>query len=284
MKKLLLAIVILIVLAGVAFFVGWLQLRLPEHTYAVVFTKSGGWDEEVTSPGAFTWRWEALVPTNLTLHEYLIVPQDTEFNYTGELPSGSLYAAVLDPRPDFGYSIAFTISFTLDPDALPELASRQRIEPDALDAWYERITTSIATRAVALVESMASTDDLALLLASVSPAIETRLIESIAPQFPEIVIHRILPKRAQLPDVDLYLVAKEQYLAVLRSRDLSRIEQMEETVRTDTRVEQHFQVLERYGELLSAHPVLLELFTMKGGNLDEILAEIESIPLPETDE
>ena len=280
MKKLLVFLVILIIIGAVAFFVGWIQIQLPENTYAVIFTKTRGWDETVTEPGKFTWRWERLIPTNMSLHKFSIEPHNATFSYEGELPSGSLYAGMIEPRPDFSYAVSFSISFTIRPQALSKLVAEQRLVPEKLDEFYDRISTSIATRATAVLNTLARSEDYAVMLSSVSPEIGETLLSQMAGSFGEIDLHRVLPTRVELPDVELYQTAKEQFITVAKSREQSRIEQMEVTVRTATRIEQHFEVIERYGTLLSTYPVLIDLFELKGGRLDEILSEIDSMDLP----
>lgn len=282
MKKLLILLAVLIVLSGVVFYFGWIQFQLPEHTYAVIFTKSGGWDEEVTEPGRFTWRWERLIPTNLTLHRYELHPHRTTFSYDGELPSGSLYAEGIEPRPDFSYSVTFSIAFALRPEALPRIAAEEGITPDLLPEYYDRVSTAVATKAAAVLNTIARDEDYGLMLASISPEIGELLLRRIAPQFPDLEMHRVLPQQIDMPDVELYQVAKEQFIAVTESRRQARIDRMSETVNTETRVNLHFQVLERYGHLLTEYPALLDLFNLKNGNLDEILNEIESLDLGET--
>ena len=277
MKKLIIALFLLIVLGGVVFYFGWVQIQLDEKTYAVIFTKTNGWDEEVTVPGRFSWRWQRLIPTNMKLHKYRIEPQSSQFSYDGALPSSDLYAGMIEPAPDFSYHISFTVSFTLRPEGLLNIASEQRIAPDELPEYYERIATSISISAAAVLNELSRTEEFALMLASVSPEVEAILLDRVAPGYPEFDIHRILPDRLELPEVELYQTGKELFLEVARSRRDATISQMDGTVRTDTRVEQHFSVLERYGELLEAYPVLLELITIKEGRLDEILEEIERV-------
>ncbi len=279
MKKILLVFAFVVVLGAVVFYLGWIQIRLPENTYAVIFTKTRGWDATVTAPGTFAWRWERLIPTNLALHKYLVEPQSTSFRYSGRLPNGDLYAELIEPRPSFDYEVAFSISFTLKPEALVTLASEQKITPERLPEYYDRIATSIAATASAVLNSLAADEDFATQLATVSPQVEKLLLDRIGPQFPEVQIHRLLPTTLELPDVDLYRAAKAQFLAIAASREQTLIEHMSTVVKTENRVDQHFGVLERYGDLLSRYPVLLELFTLKGGRLDEILGEIEN---PET--
>jgi len=280
MKKVLVVVVVLLLVGGGGLYLGWIQLQLSENSYAVIFTKTKGWDETVTEPGGFTWRWERLVPTNLKLHRYQIEPQATRFSYDGELPSANLYAEMILPRPDFGYHVEFSMSFTLRPEALPGLASEERILPDDLPEFYERIFTSMAASAAAVLNDLSRSEEFGTLLATVSPEVESILIERLQAHFTNVDIHRLLPQNLELPDVELYHTARRQFLAIAASRELSVIDQMPETVQTDTRVNQHFSVLERYGEILERFPVLLELITLKEGRMDEILDEIERVGLP----
>ena len=279
MKKILVLLLILVAIGGATFYFGWIQIQLPEYTYAVIFTKTRGWDESVTEPGRFTWRWERLVPKNLKILKYTIEPQNATFRYNGQLPSGDLYSQLIEPRPDFDYSVAFSLSYTLNPEALPEIASVQMISPDSMDLYYDRLTTSISAQAATIVNSLARSEEFTVTLAVASPEIESMLINRLQPQFREVTIHRILPTTLELPDVELYHAAKAQFLKIAASREASRVRIMDDVVKTDIRVNQHFDVLERYGELLAKYPVLLDLIELKEGRLDTILEEIERIEI-----
>jgi hypothetical protein len=57
MKKFIFLFIILLIAGGCAFFFGWIQILIPAETYAVAFTKTGGFDDEVIEPGKFVWRW-----------------------------------------------------------------------------------------------------------------------------------------------------------------------------------------------------------------------------------
>jgi hypothetical protein len=78
MKAFLITLIILVVLAGAAFYFGWLQILLPAENYAVIFTKTGGYDETVVRPGEFSWRWQRLIPTNMTVYTFDLHPRSAE--------------------------------------------------------------------------------------------------------------------------------------------------------------------------------------------------------------
>ncbi len=57
-------LIVLLAISGTVFFFGWLQFSVPAGSYGVMLSKSGGYYNEVITPGEFSWRWERLVPTN----------------------------------------------------------------------------------------------------------------------------------------------------------------------------------------------------------------------------
>ena len=56
MKKFLILLILLLVIGGVVFFFGWIQILLPPGTYAVINTKTGGYEEKAIPAGDFAWR------------------------------------------------------------------------------------------------------------------------------------------------------------------------------------------------------------------------------------
>ena len=60
MKRLLVALFVLVVIAAAVFFFGWVQFQIPPDAHGVIFTKTNGWEEEVVDPGTFVWRWQSL--------------------------------------------------------------------------------------------------------------------------------------------------------------------------------------------------------------------------------
>ena len=88
MRKFLVSLLLVVIAAGVAFYFGWIQLQLPADTYGVIFTKTNGFEQNVVKPGTFVWRWQRLLPTNLTLFTYQLKPQESEVAKTAKLLMG----------------------------------------------------------------------------------------------------------------------------------------------------------------------------------------------------
>ena len=89
-----LTLLILLGACGTAFWFGLLSIDLEEGEYGVVYTKLKGYEDQAIKSGDFIWRWEALIPTNLTLHTFTLEPRVVALKSSGTLPSGDYYKAL----------------------------------------------------------------------------------------------------------------------------------------------------------------------------------------------
>ena len=276
MKKLVILLLILVVLGATAFYFGWIQIRLPENTYAVIFTKTGGWDEAVVNPGEFVWRWERLIPTNLKMHTFPLKPYTANVTASGSLPSGDIYAGILDPAPDFGFAVTLSVSFGIKPESLPHLVSTTVLSEDTFDAWHDEVKTAISAKATAFIRDRSTDVNAASSLTSMGDAIITDLIWYLESSFADVDFKAIVVQNIEIPDIELYQTAKQLFLDFSRSRKESFENVLSQITWTESRVDQHFDVLERYGDLITRFPALLDLLTLKGGDLSTILDEIDA--------
>ena len=283
MRKFIISAIILVALAGTVFYFGWVQIHLPENTYAVIFTKTGGWDDSVTKPGTFVWRWERLLPTNFKIHTFTLKPHTASISASGALPSGDVYADMLDPKPDFNFSVKMTVGFNVDPESLPLLVSTATLTEDTFEAWQTETESAIAAKAEAFIRERSTDVNAATTLTSMGNAIVEDLRRYLENSFTSLDFKAIVVDDIQVPDFELYLTAKELFLNYSKSRELSHEQALSRITWTESRSEQYFNVLEKYGELLSRYPSLLDLLSLKGGNLGNILEEIDAYsPPPES--
>jgi len=276
MKKLIVIAIILLLLGGTAFYFGWVQIRLPENTYAVLFTKTGGWDEEVTEPGKFNWRWEKLIPTNCKIHTFTLEPHTSRISASGSLPSGDIYAGILDPAPDFTFSMDLTVTFNIRPDALPSLVSDALLSEETFDSWYGETKTAISSKAGTFIRERSTDVTAASSLTAMADSLISDLTRYLESSFPEVDFKAVFVGDIDIPDFELYLTAKRLFLEYSESRKESYEEALSRITWTESRSEQHFNILEKYGELITRYPSLLDLFSLKGGDLGIILEEIDA--------
>jgi hypothetical protein len=273
---------IILALAIIGFFVGWVQLALASDTFGVVFTRTHGFEEAAIPPQGFSWRWERLVPGALTLYRFPLKAQSMDLTIKGSLPSGETYATVTAEKPDFSFEISLSVSFRLRPAALPKLADSTHLRPEGIAEYYKVLTQGMQSRALSIAlaapitggESNASGNPEAIAPFANSDVF-SRLITSELPGFfPEIEFLSLAPFAVRIPDLALYERLRSVYLNVVTARENALkasaarlVTQEADQQSTRLKQEQTLASLEKYGELLDKHPGLIKLLfltTSKG--------------------
>ena len=265
MKKFLVFLLVLIILAGTVFFLGWAQLTVQPGSYGVMRSKTHGLEAEVIKGGDFRWIWYKIIPKNA---EVLVFNLDT-VNYSiknsGSLISGQTYASLAGLDADFSWEISGELSFSLKPETLPEMVSRENITGMAdLKKAEEKLAERIGNFALERIKSYAETDEKTL-ESLLLPGSLSQLNSEISSSFPGIENLDCTIHVVRYPDYALYQSVKalyQEYLArqsaVLRP-DLNR--DAEKRIETRNRMDE----LTRYGELLTKYPILLQYLALEKG-------------------
>lgn len=281
MKKYIILFIILVVIGGTAFVAGWLQIFIPPDTYCVAFTKTGGFDKHVTEPGKFSWRWERLIPTNMTLYKFKLQSVQRDVTLNGEIPSGAIYSTVMPGEPAFTYKLTLSISFVLKPSALPELVSKHNVRPDTIDQWYKTLVNSafhyVSKQLLTLnsIDKYYSSSDIAV-----------KLKNTVKNEYPFIEISDISIYNSVLPDIDLYKKAKSIYFSladaqaesqknILKEAEGGKVSQMI----SENIEKQKIATYKEYGKLLNEYPILLKYFSLQKENKGDL--QIPNVKLPE---
>jgi hypothetical protein len=283
MSKGLVILILILAAAAVVFYFGWIQIRLPADSVAVVFTKTGGYEEKVIRPGAFSWRWQRLLPTNLTLYRYPLRPYAAELTVEELLPSAAMYARVLPETPDFSFRANVWVRFILRPESLPQLLRDEKLTPDALPDYY-RLASDALSRAIA---ERARRGELAGELGTGSGQIAITLREEMEREFPRLQILELQVRDLRLPDPQLYALARDSYRSLVEARDRARNTAAAGLAGEREQEASKLESLAAYGELLNKYPVLLkaiyvqhltgkELVAIPGFDLDKALSGLES--------
>lgn len=266
----------IVLLAVVTFFFGWVELALPAGTHGMVFTKSGGWDKSAIVPGGVTWRWERLIPTNMTLYAFDLTPQIVERVVSGSLPSAERYAAEIDvDLNDFKYEIGLNCQLRLRAEYLPRIVAESDLRPDTLFAWYQQAAASATDAAVTALFSGKMT---ALLLSPETIGEQVR--HWIATRHPALEIIAIDLTSSSIPDHDLYLHAKETFTSRINSQQRARLEAMDDLAQAREQAYQHSEVLRMLGEALKEFPQLVELLSRSDARLLNQVLGVAEGPSP----
>lgn len=276
MKKFVITLLLIVALAVGAFFVGWTELGLPAGAYGVAFTKSGGWDTAAIIPGGVTFRWERLIPTNMTLYVFDLTPQSVQRRAAGRLPSAGLYAGEIGiDAAELSYDVGITVWLRLRADYLPQLAAEEDLRPETLPAWYERATAAAGDAAVA---ALLSQDAAALVTDPQALAERTR--RWLAERRPEMEITAIELTPHSIPDPDLYARAKAAMEARIDTQQRARLTVIEDFALSGEQARQYAEMLARLGKTLAEFPELADLLSRSPA---ELLGSVLGVPLPATE-
>ncbi|MDR0315753.1 MAG: hypothetical protein LBH97_02510, partial [Treponema sp.] len=222
MKKFLATLFILIILAGVAFFFGWAQLKVPPGAYGVIHSKTHGIDPRPVQSGEFRWLWYKLIPTNVEISVFRLDPVNHSISAGNTLPSGHIYAAfartIAGTPVDFSWEINASLSFSISPDALVSLVTEHNIgSQEALTVYEQSLAEQIEIFTLRRFNSVeAPVQLLEELLANGSSA---GFEQEIQKQFPMITNVSCLVRTARFPDFALYAQIRDMFIT--RQRELA---------------------------------------------------------------
>ena len=265
MKKFIISLMIILIFAGVIYTIGLVTLFVPAGTWGVIETKTGGVEETVIKGGtwSWTWRWERIIPTMMTIHIFKpeIYKASLENPIKGQIfPSAREYATVLDGNPDFSFEAYYYIEFSVIPETFPDLV-RKGIKPDNIISWSQDIAKQIGTQISRIILANPSL----LFDKDFNQKIQAQLEDN--PEFSPVKIEKLIPEKIQMPDYQLYLKAKENYLKI---QDLKLQAQIKELSAKHDRnmlaMEKEMDIIkniDKYGELLTKYPVLIQFLYMR---------------------
>ena len=263
MKKFLVTLIILVILGGVAFIFGWVQFSVPLGKYGVIISKTHGIDPNLVRSGEFRWVWYKLIPTNVKIAIFSLNHSKYPINLSSSLASGDTYASFAGiTNADFSWSLRGEISFNIKPETLVALTQKNNLSSqEDLDSYLQNAAKEIEI--IILREFSSASMDSERLERIMSGNADAELEREIKIKFPEIQAFSLIINSVKYPDFVLYrqirllyedfMVGHREYLSSSFSR------RAENLINTQLR----FEELERYGDLFTRYPILLEYLPME---------------------
>jgi len=242
---------------------GWVQFSVPPGKYGIINSKTHGIDQKLVRSGEFRWIWYKLIPTNVQVSVFKLDYFKFPVRIDSKLPSGNTYSSFVGlTNADFSWNIQGEIGFNINPDMLIKLASAHNLsDQEDLNLYLLNISKDIE---IIILRSLSSTSENLERLELIMSGVPDSLIENeISLKYPEITDFSLTIKSAKYPDFVLYRQLRllyEDYLT--KQRDSIKItfeRRAENLIQTHLR----FEELERYGELLSKYPALLEYLELE---------------------
>jgi len=263
MKKFFNTLIILIIIAGIAFMFGWAQFSVPPGKYGVIYSKTHGLDQKPVQSGEFRWIWYKLIPTNVKISIFSLELINYPIDFKSSLPSGDAYTAFIGlANTDFSWNLKGELSFKLDPQMLiPIISKNNLVEQNDLDAYLQSVAQNIEVLLLRLLSSQ-GTDSVRLeqLMSGVPDA---DLDKEIKANFPEICDFSIVIKSAKYPDFVLYRQLQQIYENYLSKQREYTISSFGKRAENHMESQLRYERLERYGELLTKYPILLQYLAME---------------------
>lgn len=271
MKRFAILVLVLLILGGVVFYFGWIQIRIPADGYAVIFTRTDGWEPRVIEPGTFVWRWQRLIPTNLSLYVFTPERHRTEVQLNGTLPSGSVIKSILDQDAEFSYDLRMTVQTRILPEDLPAMARDEGVRPGDLSDYYAELDAKISQLSTETLMTLIESQSDQITLGDAYSTIVEAVTDRIERDVDHIEVVSVTPQRIDLPDMELYRTARRLSANVLETRASALEEAARDIARTRAESDRGLSLLKEYGQILDEHPVLLDYF--------RVAQEIEGDPL-----
>jgi hypothetical protein len=263
MKKFFITLLILIIIAGVGFMFGWAQFSVSPGKYGVISSKTHGIDPKPVRSGEFRWVWYKLIPTNVKIAVFSLDFNKYNVDFNSSLPSGETYANFIGlTNADFSWNLKGELGFKLEPEMLiPVVTQNNLSSQEDLDVYLQSVAQNIQTLLLKLLSSQGT--DSARLENLMSGNTDPVLEMEIKVHFPEICDFTIKIQSAKYPDFVLYRQLRliyEEYLSNQREYAISSFGKRAENY---MEAQLRFEELEKYGELLTKYPILLEYLAME---------------------
>ncbi len=274
-KKFFLNIFILVTAAAVVFYFGWMQFRVSQGTYVVMTSKTSGINEQVLRYGEFVWKWQNLLPTNVTLIPFSEKSYAVVYTEKGSLPSAELYCAQVDGPADFTYNISMEVSSVIDENEVLSLVKEGKVHSqEELDSFMKERNLMFAKHvAEYLVRNGSSKYFGQSFILSGTEA--TELSGKFGNNFRGISFSMVKVNNAKLPDMDVYERARQSFNVFQDGvdKELNVIaKDFADSLFDDDRT---MKQLEEFAKLMEKYPQFSEL--SKSGNLIPVMEKLKSM-------
>lgn len=267
--------IILLIIAGIFFFAGYLQFRVKSGNCGVLVSRTGGIYQKPIVQGNFDWRWEPLIPTNADIRVFPLSAYSSRQLVSGILPSSDIYKKMLDTECDFSYSATLKIQLRMTPQGLVEEVKRTDIK--SLQELNAVLETKAAVAAKLVMEYFLREKQNNLSFSSTAVTADEikNIIAMNSVEFENIEITDIIIIDSHTPDFALYNKAREAYGEYEKVFAKALEKEAQSNAKAVFEQNAAMERLEKLGKLLEKYPQLQEL--IKGGDINSLMNAIKIV-------
>ncbi|MBQ3025553.1 MAG: hypothetical protein IJD23_09635 [Spirochaetaceae bacterium] len=277
MKKFLISMFILIIFAGAVFFIGWGQFAVPAGSYGVMVSKTSGISQKTIVPGEFCWFWERLLPTNTSMRIFSIIPVTRTTTISGELPSADIYSPMLEGSPNFSYKFSVQTELMMKSNYLPNFVRRTDAkENEQLQEYLNQQGDLIAQEVIQYILSK-SLDNANNLMLLATDTEELKKGINADSKFKDLEISNITVKTAQMPDTELYNIAKASYAEFQAKvkQSLAELTKNQSTITANDYLQ--IERFARWGKILQEYPILIDFLAVSRDDASKAIGALDSL-------
>ena len=272
-RKFFFNLTVLAIFSAVVFYIGWITFMIKPGYCAVMTSKTCGVFEKPIVAGAFTWRWERLLPTNVTIETFDLTPYKTSQTVAGELPAAKLYKDYAASNADFSYNIKFNIGMSISPEQILKLYKENIIKnnEDLQEYYGNRAKVAAGLIADSIIKKNTGT------VVSPSALTESEVLEIIMSrkgEFEGIAFSMIEVSDCRIPDIEVYNKAKKSYDDFLAMLNLKLEQYADKNAFSYLEMDKTFKQFEKIGELMKVYPHLQDMF--KSGDAAAIISAFKN--------
>ena len=277
MKKFLISLLLIIIFAGAVFFIGWGQFAVPAGSYGVMVSKTSGISQKTIVPGEFCWFWERLLPTNTSMRIFSIIPVTRTTTISGELPSADIYSPMLEGSPNFSYKFSVQTELMMKSNYLPNFVRRTDAkENEQLQEYLNQQGDLIAQEVIQYIlsKSLDNANNL-MLLATDTEELKTGI--NADSKFKDLEISNITVKTAQMPDTELYNIAKASYAEFQAKvkQSLAELTKNQSTITANDYLQ--IERFARWGKILQEYPILIDFLAVSRDDASKAIGALDSL-------
>lgn len=257
MKKGFIGTIIILLFSGFVFFLGYVSFQVPSGKAGVMVSKTSGTYGQIIENDRFCWRWERIIPKNAKIFIFDRTSKLFTQSFSGELPSGKIYSALIKGEPDFSYRFEFEIYLSPDLEKLPELVSEQNLTgQDSLEEYMNKMSAKISQE---MSQHIIKMNENTVIASYNVPEIIEKL--ELRKKYDFINIDEIFIKTASVPDLNLYALAKSSYEKFQQQVDKNLSEYAAQHAKKIMEDENSVKKLSKIGEMLKKYPELNSLLS-----------------------
>ncbi|MBN2737303.1 MAG: hypothetical protein JXR70_10005 [Spirochaetales bacterium] len=271
--KIFISFLIILILGGVVFYLGWINNQIPLGYIAVIHTSTSGFVEHPVKSDEFTWMWENILPTNMTIYKFSLTSYQSKIDspVKGYLyPSGESYAQAIGLSEDFYFEMELSLVFKIRENNLVSLVINENLTPDTLNTYYQKKAEDMALA----ISKLALSDPLLFSGGDYEEKIKEQLSKD--NNFVSLEILQVIPSNIKkIPDYDNYLYAKKSFFALKEEEMKTKLQLIQlERQRDEEALKKEIQIIQQiedYGSLLENYPILIEFLQLRKLSSEEFL-------------